>query len=359
MQHDDADVFADAYFAMALAGEPGASSQTTLTSFPLSATLSADALSPEDASFSILPRYFLQKVKDTFTVPPSGPFTQSFTPQNDRSPVDSPKRPVLSPRNSSGRGSLNSISAAPLTGVTLSDAISALPSLTSDAVSNLAAQANGSVSSSAHLRPATKAVRLQDDPADAVDKTARRSNDARDVNDARIANSAGRDGHNNQVVTRNPRLSVLSRGTSRAAVPVLVRPPLDNPSVPGASYYMHRALPLASSTNRGGSSTLDVLDESSDNISFNGRFDGDGHQNYSTIPGFPYLNREIDDDARSIASSTGATSTSAAQAMRRLRDEVLVKNRLLPREYWVADELVRECYSCNTPFAAWRRKHRV
>ena len=45
----------------------------SFTTFPLSRTLTAAPSSPEDATFSILPRYLLQKVKDTFAAsPPTG-----------------------------------------------------------------------------------------------------------------------------------------------------------------------------------------------------------------------------------------------------------------------------------------------
>lgn len=52
---------------MALNVEP----RESFTTFPLSRTLTAAPSSPEDATFSILPRYLLQKVKDTFAASPA------------------------------------------------------------------------------------------------------------------------------------------------------------------------------------------------------------------------------------------------------------------------------------------------
>ncbi|KAI0692977.1 hypothetical protein BC835DRAFT_1355522 [Cytidiella melzeri] len=76
--------------------------------------------------------------------------------------------------------------------------------------------------------------------------------------------------------------------------------------------------------------------------------EGSGYGTY--IPGFPIQ----DSDARSIrtAGSTNMRrSDSVSKVIRRIRGEGL------SRDYWMDDELCKECYDCKSVFTAWRRKH--
>ncbi|KZT08628.1 uncharacterized protein LAESUDRAFT_757348 [Laetiporus sulphureus 93-53] len=68
----------------------------------------------------------------------------------------------------------------------------------------------------------------------------------------------------------------------------------------------------------------------------------------TAIPGFPIQ----DSDARSIR-TTGSIrrSASVSKVIRRIRGEGL------SRDYWMDDELCKECYDCKSVFTAWRRKH--
>ncbi|KAI0673591.1 hypothetical protein C8Q78DRAFT_1017884 [Trametes maxima] len=72
--------------------------------------------------------------------------------------------------------------------------------------------------------------------------------------------------------------------------------------------------------------------------------DGGGY----TIPGFPIQ----DSDARSIRTNVSfKRSASVSKVIRRIRGEGL------SREYWMDDELCKECYDCKSVFTTWRRKH--
>ncbi|KAI0348150.1 hypothetical protein BDW22DRAFT_1424361 [Trametopsis cervina] len=76
--------------------------------------------------------------------------------------------------------------------------------------------------------------------------------------------------------------------------------------------------------------------------------EGGGYGTY--IPGFPIQ----DSDARSIrttASTAIRRSDSVSKVIRRIRGEGL------SRDYWMDDELCKECYDCKSVFTAWRRKH--
>ncbi|KAI0931455.1 hypothetical protein AcV7_001170 [Taiwanofungus camphoratus] len=74
----------------------------------------------------------------------------------------------------------------------------------------------------------------------------------------------------------------------------------------------------------------------------------DGGVYGTAIPGFPIQ----DSDARSIR-TTGSIrrSASVSKVIRRIRGEGL------SRDYWMDDELCKECYDCKSVFTAWRRKH--
>ncbi|KAJ3558998.1 hypothetical protein NM688_g604 [Phlebia brevispora] len=68
------------------------------------------------------------------------------------------------------------------------------------------------------------------------------------------------------------------------------------------------------------------------------------------IPGFPIQ----DSDARSIRTTTSTNvkrSDSVSKVIRRIRGEGL------SRDYWMDDQLCKECYDCKSVFTAWRRKH--
>ncbi|CCM03779.1 uncharacterized protein FIBRA_05926 [Fibroporia radiculosa] len=69
----------------------------------------------------------------------------------------------------------------------------------------------------------------------------------------------------------------------------------------------------------------------------------------TAIPGFPIQ----DADARSIKTAAGSIrrSASVSKVIRRIRGEGL------SRDYWMDDELCKECYDCKSVFTAWRRKH--
>ncbi|KAI0652330.1 hypothetical protein C8Q79DRAFT_91782 [Trametes meyenii] len=72
--------------------------------------------------------------------------------------------------------------------------------------------------------------------------------------------------------------------------------------------------------------------------------DGGGY----AIPGFPIQ----DSDARSIRTNVSfKRSASVSKVIRRIRGEGL------SREYWMDDELCKECYDCKSVFTTWRRKH--
>ncbi|KAI0094504.1 hypothetical protein BDY19DRAFT_880871 [Irpex rosettiformis] len=76
--------------------------------------------------------------------------------------------------------------------------------------------------------------------------------------------------------------------------------------------------------------------------------EGGGYGTY--IPGFPIQ----DSDARSIrtvASTNMKRSDSVSKVIRRIRGEGL------SRDYWMDDELCKECYDCKSVFTTWRRKH--
>ncbi|OCH90065.1 hypothetical protein OBBRIDRAFT_731550 [Obba rivulosa] len=68
----------------------------------------------------------------------------------------------------------------------------------------------------------------------------------------------------------------------------------------------------------------------------------------TTIPGFPIQ----DSDARSIRTlGSIRRSASVSKVIRRIRGEGL------SRDYWMDDDLCKECYDCKSVFSAWRRKH--
>ncbi|KAH9858260.1 hypothetical protein C2E23DRAFT_880897 [Lenzites betulinus] len=72
--------------------------------------------------------------------------------------------------------------------------------------------------------------------------------------------------------------------------------------------------------------------------------DGGGY----AIPGFPIQ----DSDVRSIRTNVSfKRSASVSKVIRRIRGEGL------SREYWMDDELCKECYDCKSVFTTWRRKH--
>ncbi|TBU34447.1 hypothetical protein BD311DRAFT_746176 [Dichomitus squalens] len=72
--------------------------------------------------------------------------------------------------------------------------------------------------------------------------------------------------------------------------------------------------------------------------------DGGGY----SIPGFPIQ----DSDARSIRTNVSLRrSASVSKVIRRIRGEGL------SRDYWMDDELCKECYDCKSVFTTWRRKH--
>ncbi|KAI8981204.1 hypothetical protein BD414DRAFT_93204 [Trametes punicea] len=72
--------------------------------------------------------------------------------------------------------------------------------------------------------------------------------------------------------------------------------------------------------------------------------DGGGY----AIPGFPIQ----DSDARSIRTTVSfKRSASVSKVIRRIRGEGL------SRDYWMDDELCKECYDCKSVFTTWRRKH--
>lgn len=86
----------------------------------------------------------------------------------------------------------------------------------------------------------------------------------------------------------------------------------------------------------------------------------------TAIPGFPIQ----DSDSRSIRTTNSINrSGSASKKIRRIRGEgesIYYKLALidincftpgLSRDYWMDDELCKECYDCNSVFSAWRRKH--
>ncbi|EKM61454.1 uncharacterized protein PHACADRAFT_190619 [Phanerochaete carnosa HHB-10118-sp] len=80
--------------------------------------------------------------------------------------------------------------------------------------------------------------------------------------------------------------------------------------------------------------------------------DGNDNSGYGTfIPGFPMP----DSDARSIRTTASMNNikrtASVSKVIRKLRGEGL------SRDYWMDDELCKECYDCKSVFTAWRRKH--
>lgn len=97
--------------------------------------------------------------------------------------------------------------------------------------------------------------------------------------------------------------------------------------------------------------------------------DGNDNSGYGTfIPGFPMP----DSDARSIRTTASVNNfkrtASVSKVIRRLRGEgsehpFPAQNQStylyigLSRDYWMDDELCKECYDCKSIFTAWRRKH--
>lgn len=69
------------------------------------------------------------------------------------------------------------------------------------------------------------------------------------------------------------------------------------------------------------------------------------------IPGFPIQ----DSDARSIRTAVSVSnvkrSASVSKVIRRIRGEGL------SRDYWMDDDVCKECYDCKGVFTTWRRKH--
>lgn len=89
--------------------------------------------------------------------------------------------------------------------------------------------------------------------------------------------------------------------------------------------------------------------------------DGGGY----AIPGFPIQ----DSDARSIRTNVSMRrSDSVSKVIRRIRGEGAYARHTsrsphpyecvgLSRDYWMDDELCKECYDCKSVFTTWRRKH--
>lgn len=88
------------------------------------------------------------------------------------------------------------------------------------------------------------------------------------------------------------------------------------------------------------------------------------YHNFSNIPGFPLSKDIINDDAMSVSSMgthhhfstrnpqlSSASDLAASQIFRRLRGEGL------SREYWMPDEMSKQCRDCGSVFTALRRKH--
>ena len=242
------------------------SSDGGLTSFPLSHSLPNSPVSQEgDATFSILPRYLLQKVKSTFGSTTAT--TNSHVSGSNASslagdaPTASSSKPGSSRQNSNGT--------------------------------------NGSIQPM-HNLPGKKSAEL----------TAR----IHPIN-TRPQSPSLRD---SSTVSRNPRLSTLA-GHRRAVAPVLSKTVSESGNF--ASFQHNGSVSLSRSHSR----SLGTLPESpTENSPPPPPYSFNANYPFSSIPGFP-LNRDPNEDAKSVSSIAGP-SLGVAQIFRRLRGEALSRD---------------------------------
>lgn len=241
--------------------------ETVFTSFPASHQLSSGPLSPsEDGTFSILPRYLLQRVKNTFG---SGEVKR-----------DSNDRPAGSRQNSSS-GSINNSNASSRAGRS--------PAANNDEGTN-----------GSRRVPPTSSTHLNGRQIITAKQT-------------RIASI--RDEEGSTVSRRSHRLSTVG-GSRRTLPPVLSRPHAEFVS---QSPYMG-----AGSLSRSHSQALSTLPEGSGEHSPPPPYSTSPGNPFNVIPGFP-ISRDVMDDAKSM-SSVAATNTGVTQIFRRLRGEALSRD---------------------------------
>lgn len=240
--------------------------ETVFTSFPQSHALSNGPLSsPEDGTFSILPRYLLQRVKNTFG---AGDVKRDAD------------RPTASRQNSTGSLTNNSTSPSRSKGGNV------------DVEQDTTSNRRPSTSATAHL------------------------NRTYTVNAKQTRIASIRDEASSTVSRRSRRLSNV--GTSRRTLPpVLSRP---HAEFVGQSPYLG-----AGSLSRSHSQALSTLPEgSAEHSPPPPPYSSSPGNPFNAIPGFP-IGRDVMDDAKSMSSAAG-TNTGVTQIFRRLRGEALSRD---------------------------------
>lgn len=234
------------------------------TSFPLSYSLPESSESPsEDGTFSILPRYLLQKVKNTFGAGASDGKRDSSRPSPG-------SRQNSSSSNYSSSSKFGSTASRP--------------------------QADGAVVNPSVVVPVRAASRSH-----AVN--------AKQPRIASIRDEAS------STVSRSRRLSTVNNAR-QTLPPLLSRPHAE--SVQRSPFFGTNSL------SRSHSQSLSTLPEGSGDYSPPPAYSASPNSPFNAIPGFP-ISREVLDDGKS-ASSVAGSNTGVTQIFRRLRGEALSRD---------------------------------
>lgn len=264
--------------------DPPGGPSTGLITFPQSLSLPTSPTPDEDPSFSILPRYLLQKVKNTFAASSS---VTDHSSSNGRS----------SHRDADGQGRGHADSS--------DDGVSHSATASSSRLSH----SDRTVASSIPTTRTGHAGQLG------------RSRQLRDERNGSSSNASGASAS----ASRNPRIATLA-GNRRAVAPVLSKAVTESSGF--VSFGGTSSGPGPSALSRSQSRPLSTLpesplDESAPSLPQHTSY---GQTPFSSIPGFP-LNRDPNEDAKS-ASSVAASNLGLTQIFRRLRGETL------SRDYW-------------------------
>lgn len=271
--------------------------EDSFTSFPLSHSLPNSPLSPpEDATFSILPRYLLQKVKNTF----SGGNNLS----------DNVSRPSSSRHNSGASSSNNNNHThASSSDSTRKPGKGISPSRTPAIVDNATPSAG----------PSRQAY------AAAGQRSGSRGHLLHHHSTVQPRIASIRDEAGSSVSRSSPRLSNVG-STRRTLPPLLSRPHQDAVFHVQSAAIPHLGITTTGGITRSHAQSLSTLPESALDYSPPPPYSATPHTPLNTIPGFP-INRDGNDDAKSI-SSVAASNLGVTQIFRRLRGEAL------SRDYW-------------------------
>jgi hypothetical protein len=237
------------------------------TSFPLSGSLPNSPLAPpeEDGTFSILPRYLLQKVKNTFG-------------------ASETSRPSTSRHNSGSTHNSSSNKSVRAATFSAKDAAGS---------TNPAATSNGN------------AVQHQ---------TTRSNNAGHHVATVQPRIASIRDEAGSTVSRRSHRLSTV--GSTRRTLPPILSKPYQE-SVKQSPY-----LATTNTLSRSHSQSLATLPEGSLDYSPPPPYSTSPSTPYNVIPGFPINN----DDTKSVSSVGGSNNMGVTQIFRRLRGEALSRD---------------------------------